>query len=563
MNEDGVSIDLTWIQEYQQLIARCILLAYLIKVLPTFIPYWDLSLTKVSLDPHDLQLLRYLEEYHQHPNGSKEQNHFFSRIMAILLPTILLRVGDSPRVQKALGEALSKTYDWLCREILVLTPALLSTCEEYCQNNDSERSKKLRKHLDIIQEYDPDNVNPASSKKYRKAQNDLRKNIENILEEKSEEDKHAKALFNPVIRKGEPRLKYFTCHSPDRIAERLAKWITSHLKYRIWEVSPPQTNLSLNVPLGDNAGSTTPVDHVTEESRQEAPKIEELFQTDFMLGALAEREEACTLTNALTSSSSNEILDHLHVNGYSNCKRRILAQRLLLKNPPDNLEEIAEEYKIPFKAFYQALPTFFEVIENLYIELGIESQLPWSTDPFLRGDLIRGYILADPDGWLVHPINQDRPNLTWQTVAQRLCLQEAKTTVVEIAREFDVPVSQLYQPINGAGQRPGLLDRLAGSLIEYYPQPARLRQVIAQDTQHLLRNCHVRNHPLCNAQFLAQRRLRILGSVQSFEDIVKELDQQGSRLKPKRIEDHWYEKCLHCIGRVIRKLDNSSRGGES
>ena len=82
----------------------------------------------------------------------------------------------------------------------------------------------------------------------------------------------------------------------------------------------------------------------------------------------------------------------------------------------------------------------------------------------------------------------------------------------------------------------------------------KLNKAIAVDHKFILRSCHIRGYPKCNAQYLAMEGCLFKELVEEFEKFAQELLQQGMDKRTataKRVFEFWQEKGKPAIARLV------------
>ncbi|MBW4575778.1 MAG: hypothetical protein KME08_10890 [Aphanothece sp. CMT-3BRIN-NPC111] len=206
------------------------------------------------------------------------------------------------------------------------------------------------------------------------------------------------------------------------------------------------------------------------------------------------------------------------------------------KKPPYSLNTLLSQESDETFEDYLAYPTF-EGLDDL-IKQDQEKLKEQERYTSLK---LANYINLDPQEKLRRRSPRGYPNCNYQLLAQRFCLKEPPDDKAEVAREFGIPYQKFYADFTR-----NFMPVIAGIGIELGYQPEQLRQFIEQDPNEKLRNCHPRNQPACNAQFLAQRLLPIFQNPPaSFEQIAQEIN-----IAAEKIQRHWEKKCLPLLGKI-------------
>jgi hypothetical protein len=130
-------------------------------------------------------------------------------------------------------------------------------------------------------------------------------------------------------------------------------------------------------------------------------------------------------------------------------------------------------------------------------------------------------------------------------------------TLEKIALEYDVDpaalVSDYYRHF-----RPFLaslwVDVMVKNASEDLQKLEKLNKAIAIDHKSILRGCHIRGYPKCNAQYLALEGCLFKKLVKEFEKFAQELLQQGMDKRTataKRVFEFWQEKGKPAIARLV------------
>ena len=129
----------------------------------------------------------------------------------------------------------------------------------------------------------------------------------------------------------------------DSFQKSLAIWINGYLYWRIRDLTSPQLHLSLDAVIRGSDSLETHLDQLPKD-----PKALTLSGLDMYLARL-ENHQLQTLVSQLENyieQDPDNRLKRCHPRNYPNCHCQFLAQRLLLKNPPDRLACISRELGI-------------------------------------------------------------------------------------------------------------------------------------------------------------------------------------------------------------------------
>ena len=130
-------------------------------------------------------------------------------------------------------------------------------------------------------------------------------------------------------------------------------------------------------------------------------------------------------------------------------------------------------------------------------------------------------------------------------------------TLEKIALEYDVEsdalISDYYRHF-----RPFFaclwVDMVVKNAREDLEKFEKLNKAIAVDRQFILRSCHIRGYPKCNAQYLAMEGCLFKELVEEFEKFAQELLQQGMDKRTataKRVFEFWQKKGKPAIARLV------------
>lgn len=128
----------------------------------------------------------------------------------------------------------------------------------------------------------------------------------------------------------------------DSVAESLVRWVNSYLRWRIQDLYSPDKNapLSLDAPIASDFGEITLLDKLPNSTLSGLDALIENSQREnnqrigLQLEHYIERDPEEKLKNSYPRSCAK-------------CNCQFLSQRLVLKEPPDKVTDIARDLSIP------------------------------------------------------------------------------------------------------------------------------------------------------------------------------------------------------------------------
>ena len=193
-----------------------------------------------------------------------------------------------------------------------------------------------------------------------------------------------------------------------------------------------------------------------------------------------------------------------------------------------------------------------------------------------------------------HPLYLEALDLTWEWVSRNICAFEPKPHLSiheslvrwingylgwritdlylnqadQHSREFslDVCINEgsenpltLLEQLSDTGFETPTLSGIDGYIEKLKNQKiqetlAKLERSVEEDPEQIFQNCHPRQHPNCNCQFLCQRLL-FKNPPEKFAHISKELG-----INYQALISHWKRKCLPLLQKKLEDLGYS--GGE-
>ncbi|MDZ8052454.1 MAG: hypothetical protein RMX63_13435 [Aulosira sp. ZfuCHP01] len=129
----------------------------------------------------------------------------------------------------------------------------------------------------------------------------------------------------------------------DSVAESLVRWVNSYLRWRIQDLYSPDKNapLSLDAPIASDFGEITLLDKLPNSTLSGLDSLIENSQREnnqrigLKLEHYIEQDPEAKLKNSYPRSCVE-------------CNCQLLSQRLILKEPPDKVAEIARELSLPY-----------------------------------------------------------------------------------------------------------------------------------------------------------------------------------------------------------------------
>lgn len=314
-----------------------------------FYPDW-LDSDQYITSEHDQKLLLYFQALFQHLDNAERRNNAILGIWKALLHHRRLLISKHPDGL----ETMTQTYLWLTASCIVLTASLIEATHQYCQQVNSDRVEQIKKHLKEMQESD------SASQDYRRACQYLRLHLEKLLDTSQP---HEQAVDQPnlqpiiqVVRRV-PRIALFQPGKPD-LTTSLTRWIKGYQVWRIRDLRKPDADApaSLNTPLGfadPEAGER--LDQIPNGAQNiwSAPSLDDLMKGNLIDELMHDQvQQQAAFIEQYINTDPDERLKANFPNGYRGCHYQLLAQRLYLKEPPDTIREIAEEFEIDYNKLY-------------------------------------------------------------------------------------------------------------------------------------------------------------------------------------------------------------------
>lgn len=129
----------------------------------------------------------------------------------------------------------------------------------------------------------------------------------------------------------------------DSVAESLVRWVNSYLRWRIQDLYSPDKNapLSLDAPIASDFGEITLLDKLANSTLSGLDSLIEnsLRENNQRIGLQLEH---------YIEQDPEEKLKDSYPRSCVECNCQFLSQRLILKEPPDKVAEIARDLSIPY-----------------------------------------------------------------------------------------------------------------------------------------------------------------------------------------------------------------------
>jgi hypothetical protein len=128
----------------------------------------------------------------------------------------------------------------------------------------------------------------------------------------------------------------------DSVAESLVRWVNSYLRWRIQDLYSPDKNapLSLDAPIASDFGEITLLDKLPNSTLSGLDGLIENSQKESKQRIGLELE-------LYIEQDPEEKLKNSYPRSSVECNCQLLSQRLVLKEPPDKVADIARDLSIP------------------------------------------------------------------------------------------------------------------------------------------------------------------------------------------------------------------------
>ncbi|MEQ8970727.1 MAG: hypothetical protein RIE73_10070 [Coleofasciculus sp. C1-SOL-03] len=228
----------------------------------------------------------------------------------------------------------------------------------FSRNN---RDEQLRQLITIVQQH------PQQSLAWRLAMYRLLREIQQLPRLAKSNHPDYGEVFNDTLKHIAEQIRDFQPQSAS-ITDSLTNWINLklRLRYNVIDLhsSPQPPPLSLDAPLGKS--------HITlgEKIGDRTPST--LEELDAVLTDQINQQKRATVGMKLQHYINQDPegrLRQCHPQAFPHCHCQLLSQRLLLKQPPDRIAEIAREFNIDYHALYwhwkrKGLPLLQKIAHN-------------------------------------------------------------------------------------------------------------------------------------------------------------------------------------------------------
>ncbi|KOP24288.1 hypothetical protein AMR41_21390 [Hapalosiphon sp. MRB220] len=129
----------------------------------------------------------------------------------------------------------------------------------------------------------------------------------------------------------------------DSVAESLVRWVNSYLRWRIQDLYSPDKNapLSLDAPIASDFGEITLLDKLPNSTLSGLDALIENSQRE-------NNQRIGLQLEHYIEQDPEEKLKNSYPRSCVECNCQLLSQRLILKEPPDKVAEIARELSLPY-----------------------------------------------------------------------------------------------------------------------------------------------------------------------------------------------------------------------
>ncbi|MBD2252725.1 hypothetical protein [Nostoc parmelioides] len=129
----------------------------------------------------------------------------------------------------------------------------------------------------------------------------------------------------------------------DSVAESLVRWVNSYLRWRIQDLYSPDKNapLSLDAPIASDFGEITLLDKLPNSTLSGLDSLIENSQRE-------NNQRIGLQLEHYIEQDPEEKLKNSYPRSCVECNCQFLSQRLVLKEPPDKVADIARDLSIPY-----------------------------------------------------------------------------------------------------------------------------------------------------------------------------------------------------------------------
>jgi hypothetical protein len=307
----------TQIQEQQDMITCKVrtIPEHLIMCIPDWITNYQ------PVDDVDARLFNYFRQLYQEVNGSKKQQRVISQIYNILVTQKLINETASYKKMRSLMRTLPKYVDF---------------------------------------KFDQYNYTEAVSKGYIWL---------------------SKLIKNDILEA--PRICFFDLPKSQAksLTQGLKTWIINYIAWRLLEIHIDDLEIpdSLDIPQfnDDFAGNETKLDHIPDgfQDVYKAPTLDGLLNGD-LINQIFTKSQQRLLTNIekYLQTDPFDLLKSRYIGKYPELNYHVLAQRLIVQQPPDKIRDIYRDFNIPKEreqGIYADIDrNFYPTIASISIELG-------------------------------------------------------------------------------------------------------------------------------------------------------------------------------------------------
>ncbi len=491
----------------------------------TNFPDWINSYQPV--DSVDETLLDYFRQLYSYDYNSKDQQRVIQKIWNQLHSKNLISKSEHPDF----NDVYSEIYIWLNKPLLIINDSILELLNEYCRTSTGEIVSKLSNHLQKITNYN------IHSKEYRKEIRYIRDWTEKLMsniQSSSNQNDTTKQLNNSIKRV--PRIWLFKPGGASLIS-RLASWVNDYIKWRLLDlyISDQEMPDSLDIPLFDNDTSgENIIDNIPDgfHNLYNAPTLEEL-QEGNLINELSTQDyqQFLLVVKEYLEQDPFEFLRSRYVTRFPECHYKLLVDRLILKEPPDTIRAIAQDFHIAEQTFYsECSRNFYPIISSIYIELGYNLES------------LKTAIIQDSDGSLKK----------CKKVIKKQVVYDAQSLAQQLLPLFQPPQKIFTTVIQFLGQQGHLLKSEIVAIYndEYFSIYAKIAEDLHQQGYQV--------QPMNNEQAVNRNvnsyDVLSFWETATFDKIVVELSQQNYQVTAQEIKDFWDRKCRKCLGKLAIEL---------
>ena len=467
----------------------------------TEIPEWINDYKPV--DKVDKQLLDLFCKLYSQSDSSKGQHRrTIQKIYQLMINKNLLKRSSHENY----NEALEKNFKWAIGLKIIITYELKEKLRQYCQNRSEEPEITITNHLNNLQNTE------YSTTEYKQIENYLATQIDNLLEKLKKDNTanpdYLNILQSYIIRI--PRIKSFDknlithTHS---FKDSLVSWINNNLKQRINDL------------------------YYLERQPNQIPTISlEELDSELTYNNFPQTQYNAarnTLENYLTEDPFQLLAStYIDKDNFPNLTYKVLVDRLILKEPPDSLKYIADEFGINYSNFASAeYPRSFKpTIVSIAIEIGYYSVA------------LRQAVIDDINGELrkCKKVVGGKVVYDAQVLAQKL---------LPVFQQPEIIFSKVVNYLNTQGHQlrtSKIFMSNENSSFEIFFEIARELKEQGYD-------------------FTSYDVLESWKTVQ-IEEFSQEIQKQKYKISPPAIRYFWENKCRKCLGKLLIDLNNNSKG---